>query len=131
MTEKELDNEKTDSLMCRLRSWKIHFERCSERAYLRQLCLYFTVTEDFTPDDDEWGCYAVYTSDKMLMINTNGEMEWEDVIKNTARLLKKYLREGKNRSIIKKYKGIGTAFPDSDIEYIYINKSKNKVINNE
>lgn len=79
------------------------------------------ITEDFTPDDDDWGCYVVYSSD-MLMISTNGEMEWEDVLKNVVRLLKKYLREGNSRSLLKKYKGIGTSYSDSDIEYIYIKK---------
>ena len=79
------------------------------------------ITEDFTPDDDDWGCYVVYSSD-MLMISTNGEMEWEDVLKNVVRLLKKYLREGNSRSLLKKYKGVGTAYSDSDIEYIYIKK---------
>lgn len=34
----------------------------------------------------------------------------------------KYLREGGNRSVLKKYKGIGAGFSNSDIEYIYIKK---------
>lgn len=79
------------------------------------------ITEDFTPDDDDWGCYVKYSSD-MHMVSTNGEMEWEDVLKNVVRLLKKYLRSGEKRALLKKYKGVGTAYSDSDIEYIYIKK---------
>ncbi len=83
--------------------------------------LSFCVTKDFIPDDDDWGCDVIYSSD-VFMISTNGEMEWEVVLKNAVRLLKKYLREGGNRSVLKKYKGIGTGFSDSDIKYIYIKK---------
>ncbi|MBQ3162029.1 MAG: hypothetical protein IJC04_07880 [Oscillospiraceae bacterium] len=79
------------------------------------------ITEDFTPDDDDWGCYVKYSSD-MHMVSTNGEMEWEDVLKNVVRLLKKYLRSGEKRALLKKYKGVGTAYSDSDIEYIYVKK---------
>lgn len=77
------------------------------------------ITKDFQPDDDDWSCDTVYISD-MLMISTNGEMEWEEVLKNVVRLLKKYLRSGGKRSVLKKYKGVGTAFSDGDIEYLYI-----------
>lgn len=83
--------------------------------------LYLCITEDFTTDDDDWACDVKYSSD-MCMISTNGEMKWEDVLKNVVRLLKKYMRSGEKRLLLKKYKGVGTAYSDSDVEYIYVKK---------
>lgn len=87
--------------------------------------IYFQITDRFDPEDDDWGCDTVYSSDNMLMVYTSGEMEWQAVIASAARLIKKYLREGSKRNVLKKYKGIGTGLSDSDIEYIYIN-SRNR-----
>ena len=54
----------------------------------------------------------------MFMVNTNAEIEYDKATKEVAKLIKKYLKEGKNKDKLKKYKGIGTAFPDADILYI-------------
>lgn len=80
--------------------------------------IYFDITEDFTPDDDDWAGYVVYASENMFMVNTNAEIEYDKATKEVAKLIKKYLKEGKNKDKLKKYKGIGTAFPDADILYI-------------
>ena len=80
--------------------------------------IYFDITEDFTPNDDDWACYVVYASENMFMVNTNDEMEYDKATKEVAKLIKKYLKEGKNKAKLKKYKGIGTAFPGADIVYI-------------
>ena len=83
--------------------------------------VYFSVTKDYTPEDDEWACDVVYSSDRMLMIGTNGQMEYEAVLTAMVKLIKEYLKEGKYREILRKHDGIGTAFSDGDI--VYINKS--------
>lgn len=80
--------------------------------------IYFDITEDFTPNDDDWACYVVYASENMFMVNTNDEMKYDKATKEVAKLIKKYLKEGKNKAKLKKYKGIGTAFPSADIVYI-------------
>ena len=84
--------------------------------------IYFCITETFAPDDDDWACEPAYCSEKMHMVVTNGEMEWENALSTAVKLIKKYLREGKYKSILRKYDGIGTSFSDGDIEYIYAKK---------
>ena len=80
--------------------------------------IYLDITEDFTPDDDDWACNVIYNSENMFMVNPSEEIEYDKATKEAAKLIKKYLKEGKNKDTLKKYKGIGTAFPDSDILYI-------------
>ena len=111
-----LDGELEKELPC---EGGVYFDifSASEDGFGISLC----ITEDFDPDNDDWACYVKYDTN-MHMVSTNGEMEWEDVLKSVVRLLKKYLREGKNRARLKNYKGIGTAYSDSDIEYLYTKK---------
>ena len=85
--------------------------------------IYFSVTEDFDPDDDDWACNVTYCSDNMFMVNTNGAMEWEAAIKTAAKLIRGYLKAGQHRDVLRRYDGIGTAFSDGDIEYIRTKKS--------
>ncbi len=89
--------------------------------------IYLQITSSFDPEDDEWGCDVVWSSE-MLMIETNGEMEWQSVLNASARLLRKYFREGDKRNVLKGYMGAGVSFPDGDTEYIYINKRKTRKI---
>lgn len=84
--------------------------------------IYFCVTKEFNADDDEWACYVNYSSDQMFMVQTSGLLEWENALSAAVKLIKKYLREGKYKSVLRKYAGIGTSFADSDIEYIYVKK---------
>ena len=82
--------------------------------------IYFSVTEDFDPDDDDWACNVSYCSDNMFMVNTNGAMEWDAAIKTAAKLIRGYLKTGLHRDVLRRYDGIGTAFSDGDIDYICI-----------
>ncbi|MCR4647122.1 MAG: hypothetical protein K5695_17235 [Oscillospiraceae bacterium] len=84
--------------------------------------IYFSIAETFDPDDDDWACEPAYWSDNMHMVSTNGEMEWEAALGTSVKLIRKYLREGKYKSILRQYDGIGTAFSDSEIEYVYVRK---------
>ena len=84
--------------------------------------IYFNITETFDPDDDDWACEPAYCSDKMHMISTNGALEWEDALSTSVRLIRKYMREGKYKSNLRQYDGIGTAFSDGDIAYVYVKK---------
>ena len=84
--------------------------------------MYFCVTKGFDAEDDDWACEVEYTSENMHMIATTGQMEWEDALAAATRLIKKYLREGKYKSILRRYDGIGTSFPDGDIAYVFVKK---------
>ena len=84
--------------------------------------IYFCISETFTPDDDDWACEPAYWSDNMHMVVTNGELELEKALNTAVKLIKKYLREGKYKSNLRTYDGIGTSFSDGDIEYIYVKK---------
>ena len=81
--------------------------------------IYFSVTVDFGPDDDDWACNVNYCSDNMFMVNTNGTMEWEAAVKTAEKLIRGYLKTGRHREILRRYDGIGTAFSDGDIAYIF------------
>lgn len=84
--------------------------------------IYFCAAETFDPDDDDWACEPAYWSDNMHMVKTNGLLECEDALAATVKLIRKYLREGKYKSTLRKYDGIGTSFPDGDIAYVYVKK---------
>ena len=84
--------------------------------------IYFSVTEYFDPDDDDWAYCVKYCSDNMHMVQTSGLMEWEDALQTAAKLIRKYLREGKYRSVLRGYSGIGTAFSDGEIVCLYAKK---------
>ena len=84
--------------------------------------MYFNVAETFDPDDDDWACEPAYCSDTMHMVTTNGELEWDAALAAAVRLIRKYLREGKYKSVLRNYDGIGTAFSDGDIAYVYVRK---------
>lgn len=77
----------------------------------------FQICEGFDEDDDDWACYPVYSTDQ-FMISTDGQIEWDKALKHTAAYIRKYLREGEKRKVLKKYQGIGAGLSDSDITYI-------------
>ncbi|MBQ8966899.1 hypothetical protein [Ruminococcus sp.] len=86
--------------------------------------IYFCVTEGFDKDDDDWACGTVYRSEKMHMMPASGALEDEAALGTAVKLIKKYLREGVHKDVLRRYGGIGTAFADGDIEYIYVRKKR-------
>ena len=84
--------------------------------------IYFCITGTFDADNDDWACEPAYCSDNIHMVATNGELEWEKALNTAVKLIKKYLREGIYKSVLRKYDGIATSFSDGDVEYIYIKK---------
>ena len=76
----------------------------------------FNVCISFDKEDDDWASESYYSS-SMHMIQTTGECEYDNALKHAAALVRKYIRSGKERHILKKYAGIGIGFSDGDIVY--------------
>ena len=55
----------------------------------------------------------------MFMVQTNGLMEREDAIAAVVKLVNGYMENGAHRDLLLGCDGIGTAFADGDITYIY------------
>ena len=81
--------------------------------------IYFCRTCSFSLDDEDWACDAEYTSAQMFMVQTNGLMEREDAIAAIVKLVNGYMENGAHRDLLLGCDGIGTAFADGDITYIY------------
>ena len=81
-------------------------------------------TSRFDANDDDWACDDIANPGDFT-VSTNGQCEWEDILKFAKRLMKKYLREGNKRDVIKTLKGAGTGFADGDVDILWKNgKSK-------
>lgn len=93
----------------------VYFDLCEP--YEDGISLAFEICEGFDREDDDWACSPIYQTE-FIMISTDGRLEWEKALKHAAAFVRKYLREGEKKNILKRYLGIGVGLSDSDITYI-------------
>ncbi len=71
-------------------------------------------TSRFDEDDEDWACDEI-KNPKEFFVSANGKTEWEDILKYASKVLRKYLKEGEKRGVIKSLDGAGVGFSDGDI----------------
>ena len=64
---------------------------------------------------DDWACDVDSTVSE-IFIETNGEQEWENILNSSIAALKKYMKSGEYKDILKMAAGVGIGFADGDIE---------------
>lgn len=79
---------------------------------------------EFDPEGSEWACNDFFLSDPLMW---EQEASYEEIQKQTANEIKRYLDKGKYAEDLKKYQGIGIGFVDADLEILYINPNYNAV----
>lgn len=93
----------------------VYFDICEP--FEDGVSLAFEICPEFDRDNDDWACSHVYETD-FIMLSTDGQLEWDKALRHIAAYIRKYLREGEKRKILKRYQGIGVGLSDSDITYI-------------
>lgn len=83
-----------------------------------QWSLQFIVASRFDPEDMDWACDEVFSSEEDIFEWTQ-ETSWEEVVVTANEWISKYLESGKHASALKSYEAVGAGFIDGIIEILY------------
>lgn len=78
-------------------------------------------SNEFDEIDEDWACNETYTTgeDICCIARTKDIAKWEQGLNYIIKLVKQYLVQGENASILKKVFAVGVGFVDGNITIVY------------
>jgi hypothetical protein len=78
-------------------------------------------SDEFDEDDPDWACTDYFTSEEEIFYieRTEEIQHWEQGLRYISMLVERYLKEGKNATLLKNASAIGIGFVDGDIDILY------------
>lgn len=77
-------------------------------------------TSTFDEDNEDWACDEITDFDSRKdLFSWQEESDWEKILSETVKCLRKYLETGEYAGKLKSVKGIGAGFVDGDLELVY------------
>ncbi len=80
--------------------------------------LQIIVASRFDPEDMDWACDEVFSSEEDIYI-WKQETSWEEVLVTANKWISDYLENGKHADCLKSYEAVGSGFIDGIIEILY------------
>lgn len=72
----------------------------------------------FDAEDPDWACDEVFDTRDNIQ-SWEQDAQWEEILREAADIITKYIKSGKYSEKLKSYKGIGVGFVDGDITIVY------------
>ena len=79
------------------------------------------VTGSYNEEDDEWAYDEVFTSEEDIY-TWNEEIDYDEVMSTTYKMIAEYLEKGKFSAEFKKYQAVTCGFIDGDLAKVYPNE---------
>ncbi len=81
----------------------------------------FAVCGSYSEEDDEWAYDEVFTSEEDIY-TWNEEIDYDEVMSTTYKMISEYLEKGKFSADLKKYQAVTCGFIDGDLAKVYPNE---------